>query len=80
MPEEENPIRRAQRLVRDNARSLRNKFEESGITSQVSQVASAAGQSISKTYRESGLSEAMAPVREASSDAIKYTAEKAVKV
>lgn len=80
MTDEENPIRRAQRLVRDNARSLKNKFDDSGIKSQISQAASAAGQSISKAYRESGLPEAMAPVGEASSDAIKYTAKKAAEV
>jgi hypothetical protein len=77
MTDEENPIRRAQRFVRDNVRSLKNKFDGSDIKDQVFQATSAAGKSISKTYGESGLPEAIAPVREASSDALKYTAEKA---
>ncbi|MBA6411769.1 hypothetical protein H2508_01430 [Parahaliea sp. F7430] len=78
MTKKDNKFRKLQRFVRDNARSAKKRFDDSDLSGQISEKATAAGKVFKDSYTKSGLGKAVKPVAGASSKAIDYTLGKAV--
>lgn len=62
MTEQDNGFRKFQRFVRDNARSAKKKFDDSELSGQLSEKATAARNAFKDGYTKSGIGEAVKPV------------------
>ena len=78
MSEHDNGFRKFQRFVRDNARSAKKKFDDSELSGQISEKASAAGKAFKDSYKKSGFGEAVKPVVSVGEETIAYARGKAV--
>lgn len=77
MTKQDSKFRKFQRFVRDNARSAKKKFDDSELSGQISEKATAAGRAVNDSYKKSGLGEAVKPVIGAGAETIAYVREKA---
>tara|TARA_R110001592_G_scaffold143304_1_gene365982 strand:- start:14296 stop:16077 length:1782 start_codon:yes stop_codon:yes gene_type:complete len=78
--EQDNGFRKFQRFVRDNARSAKKKFDDSELSGQISEKATAAGKVVKDSYTKSGFGDAVKPLVGAGSKTIGYTLGKAVDI
>lgn len=80
MTEQENSLRKLQRLVRDNTKSVKKTFDDSGLSRQISERAAAAGKVVKNVYSNSGIGDAVQPVIGAGANAIDYARGKTVDI